>query len=210
MKRFFPFIALIISSSVFASTTQPRHNISIGTDGLGWSAGSRVYKWDEDVSGIDKNEATKANAAISYNYIFENLVMLGIGYKAEVSNQEFKDSDGNKQKKETTDGELSLSLGYNFNQDLFNSWWVKGTWGTGHYKDTTKDTSGKSSLEFDYNYLGIGLGKRISLSSWGLANVSYNPSIRLASADISGDAEDNGLESATEFKIEIIKIDLLF
>lgn len=203
-------IVAVFSLSVHAQGDQPKHVISIGTDGFGWSGLSQVFNWDKDESGIKDHNVSEGSLKLNYSYVFETRVMLGAEIKSETSNSEIKAVDGSKTTDDTSDTQMGISLGYNFNEDLNRSWWVKGTLGSGKYKSETKDADGTSEFEFGYSYFTLSAGKRISLESWGLKNVSYNPSISFSSASVRGDAHDAGLDTATIAQLDIIKVDILF
>lgn len=196
--------------ATFAQGTQPKHIVSIGTDGFGWSGLTRVFDWDKDKSGIKNHEATESKLNLNYNYVLPNRLMLGAILTVESDSSEIKETNGDKTKSESSETELGLSLGYNFNEDINNSWWVQGVLSSGKYEQKTKDSTDTETFDYDYSAFYLNAGRRISLDSWGLKNVSYNPSISIASAKLSGDAESAGVERAGMFKLEIIKFDILF
>ncbi len=200
----------LLSVSAFAEGDQPKHIISIGTDGLGWSGLSDIYKWDKDDSGIKDHTKSEGNLKLNYNYVFASRLMLGVDISSTSSKEEIKTVAGTKTTDETSETRIGLSLGYNFNEDLFRSWWIKGTLGSGSYKNRTKDSTGTDKTEYGYSFVTFSGGKRISLESWGLKNFSYSPSISISSAKVDGDAHDAGLDSIAEVKFDIIKLDILF
>jgi opacity protein-like surface antigen len=200
---------LVMASSVLAQD-QPKHIISIGTDGFGWSGLGQVFEWDKDESGIKEHKYSEGSLKLNYSYVFESRFMLGFELSNETSKNEQEDTAGDKTTDETTTSEIGVSIGYNFNQDIYRSWWIKGALGSGKYKNETKEAGVKTDFEYGYTSFTISGGKRVSLESWGLKNLSYNPSIAITSAKISGDAEDAGLETARQVKLEIIKFDVLF
>lgn len=203
-------LASSFSLVALAEGNQPRHIFSIGTDGFGWSGLATNFEWDKDKSGIKDHEITESKLKLNYSYVFSNRVMLGAILSVESSETEIKETNGEKTNSEEKDTEIGLSIGYNFNEDVYNSWWIQAVLASGEHEEETKDSSGKETFDYDYSTFYLNAGKRISLDSWGLKNVSYNPSISIASSKISGDAEDAGAERATQVKLEIIKIDILF
>lgn len=209
-KLLFAVLVSSISLVAFAEGTQPKHIISVGTDGFGWSGLAQVFDWDKDVSGVKKHEASESELELNYSYVFPNRVMLGALISVEASESEVKDTAGDKTKNEESGTELGISIGYNFNEDIYNSWWIQGILASGKFNDTTKDSSGKEELDYGYSAFYIKAGKRINLDSWGLKNISYNPTISVTTAKISGDAEDAGLEEISQFNLEIIKFDIVF
>lgn len=206
-------VAVLVSSFslvALAEGTQPKHIISIGTDGFGWSGLSMNFDWDKDKSGIKNHETSEGNLKLNYSYVFSNRVMLGAILTVNSEKSEIKETNGDKTTDESSDTELGLAIGYNFNEDVNNSWWVQAVLSSGKHEEETKDSSGKSTFDYGYSAFYLNAGKRISLDSWGLKNVSYNPSISISSAKLSGDAEDAGAETAAGARLEIIKIDILF
>ncbi len=204
-------LALSFSLGALAEGDQPKHIISIGTEGFGWSGLAQNFDWDKDESGVKDHTYNEGNLSLNYSYVFLNRLMLGAELSVKTTESEIKDTAGDKTKTETSETEFGLSLGYNFNEDVYNSWWIKAVIASGNYEEESKDSSGKTEFEYDYNAVDLRGGKRINLDSWGLKNVSYNPSISLGSTTkVSGDAEDAGLEKITQVKIDILRIDILF
>lgn len=206
-------LAVLVSAfSVVASAqeNQPKHIISIGTDGFGWSGSAQTFDWDKNTSGIKDHDSSRSKLELNYSYVFPNRVMLGALVTVESSESEIKDLAGNKTKSEENNSEIGISLGYNFNEDVYNSWWIQGILSSGRSEEITKDSTGKEEFDYSYKAFYINAGKRINLDSWGLKNISYNPSISIATAKVSGDAEDAGLETLTQVRINIIKFDILF
>lgn len=190
---------------------QPRHIISISTDGFGWSGLAQVFNWDKDDSNIDSHETTDGEIKLNYNYVLATRFMIGAELISETSTSEIKNTLNQKIKSESKETEFGISLGYNFHDDLLNSWWTKISIGSGSSYTYTKDSTGSTDEDIKYGYFGLALGKRFNLKSWGTKNISYNPTISIKSASFTGsDAKDVGLESAGEFKIDLIKIDILF
>lgn len=214
MKKFFAFITMVsISSFAFAQGQRPQHLVSVGTNGLGWSGVATVFEWDEDKSGINENESSNSNINLNYAYIFQNNFMIGAGLSVESEKSEIKDSAGDTFSEEEATTAVSLGVGYNFNDDLNNSWWITGSFTTGSVRTESRDptaTPVNSDSKSSFSGFEIAVGKRISLSSWGLGNISYSPSIEFGSIAFSDDAEDAGLESASAVALNILKFDILF
>lgn len=210
MKKLLVAFTFLFSFSLFAQTEQPRHLISIGTDGFGWSGIGNIFDWDKDESGIKKHESSSSELILNYSFIFPNRVMLGAFIFSETSESTIKLTDGSKVKSEDSSTEFGVGVGYNFNEDLFNSWWVQAIVSSGKWHEKSKDLSGTDESDDRFTSFYLKLGKRINLDSWGLKNISYNPSITFATAKFSGDMNDMGLEKASQFQLEIIKFDILF
>jgi len=206
-------LASSFSLVALAEGTQPKHIISVGTDGLGWSGLGNKFKWDEDKSGVKDQDSSNGSLALNYNYVLPNRIMLGAELIYENEKSEIKYTSGDKETSETTTSSLALSVGYNFNEDLFNSWWVKGSLGGGSIKSETEDTTEtppKTDSDIGVSFVTIEGGKRFSFDSLGLKNFTYSPSIAITSASYSDDAKDAGLESSTSVQLNVLKFDILF
>ena len=203
-------LCLMLPALAFAEGNQPKHIFTIGTDGFGWSGLATTFDWDKEKSGIEENTYSEGNLKLNYSYVFPNRLMLGAEIMVKSEESESKDTAGDKETSEESTTEFGISLGYNFNEDIYNSWWLKGTLGSGSYESKEEDSTSTTEVEYGYTAFTLSFGKRISLDSWGLKNFSYNPSIAFTSGTVSGDAEDAGLDKFTHLKLEIIKFDILF
>ena len=211
--KYFIALAMIASMSLAsAADDQPKHIFGISSDGFGWSGMATMFEWDKDKSGIKDDEMTEGKLTLDYSYVFTNKIMLGLELRSETENREQKRENGTKIKSESSDVSVGIKVGYNFQDDLFNSWWVSGMIFGANSKSEVKDTADNSKTKFDGSGSGFTLafGKRISLDSWGLKNISYNPTASLSSITFQDDAEDAGLEDGTSFRLDLIKIDILF
>ena len=213
MKKLLVAAVVLSFSFVALAQTQPKHIISIGTDGLGWSGLGTKFDWDKDKSGVKDQDFSHGNLALNYNYVFSNRVMIGAELFYEMDKNETKYDNGRKVTDETTASSFALSVGYNFNEDVFNSWWIKGSIGGGSIETEEKDTANtpqKSDSDIGVQFVSIEIGKRFSFDSWGLKNFSYSPSILVGSSTYDEDADDAGLDSSGTFQINILKFDILF
>ena len=199
-------VASLFSLSAFASPDQSKHIISIGTDGLGWSGLTTFFDYNKPKSGIKNSETSGGSLKLNYNYVFANRVMVGGDLYFDNEKNVTKSASGTKTINETTLSTIAVSVGYNFNNDLFKSWWIKTLIGVGSVQ--TEIPSKKTDNEI--SFITIEGGRRFSFASWGLQNFSYSPSVAVTSAAYSKDAEDNGLNSSTTVQINILKFDILF
>ena len=199
-------VASLFSLSAFASTDQPKHIISIGTDGLGWSGLTKFVDYNKRKSEFKDSETSGGSLKLNYNYVFASRVMVGGDLYFESEKNVTKSASGTKTTKETTLSTIALSVGYNFNDDLFKSWWIKTLIGVGSVQEEIPGNKTDNGISF----ITIEGGKRFSFATWGLQNFSYAPSLAVTSAAYSKDAEDNGLNSSTTVQINILKFDILF
>ena len=199
-------IASLFSVSAFASTDQPKHIISIGTDGLGWSGLTTFFDYNKSKSGIKNSETSGGSLKLNYNYVFASRMMVGGDLYFDNEKNVTKSASGTKTTNETTLSTIAMSVGYNFNEDLFKSWWIKTLIGVGSVQEEIPGNKTDNGISF----ITIEGGKRFSFETWGLQNLSYAPSVAVTSAAYSKDAEDNGLNSSTTVQINILKFDILF
>lgn len=209
MRNLFLIIALFLTQAALASD-QPRHIVSVGTDGLGLSAISEVFDWNSGKSGIKDDSNSVGSLKLNYNYVFDNRVMLGGEVSIDSVTTETKFENSPRTKSQTSDSRIGISVGYNFGQDLYQSWWIRGIIGSGNKHGETKIGAIKTKKDFDFGYLTISGGRRISLQSWGLKNVTYNPSLSITSISGDGTGIYKGLDGVSRAVLDIVRIDILF
>lgn len=202
-----------VSLNAFAEGDQPKHLIAVTTDGLGWSGFGNKFDWDKDKSGVRDSDYSNGKLALNYGYIFESKVMVGAELNYEYEKSETEYDTGDKESEETTTSSLALFIGYNFNEDLFNSWWVKASLGAGSIETESKDTTAtpqETDSDIGVSFITIEAGKRFSFEGLGLKNLTFSPSIAFTSASYDEDADDAGLNESTAATLNIIKFDILF
>jgi len=214
VKKFLCVVLLSgVALSSWADSARPHHVVSVGTDGLGLSGLGAVFNWDKDDSGVKDHEGSEGNLRLNYHYIFSNGVMLGGEFKNSQETQDFKYTSGEKYSSKESSSSLALSVGYNFNDDFYNAWWVRGALGAGSIKSETKDTTEtpqKTTSEYSTTFVRLEIGKRFSFDGIGLKNVTYSPSVALTSFKYGKDAKDDGLKSSLAVQINLLKFDLVF
>lgn len=210
MKKLVPVLAVLAVTSAFAAE-QPRHIVSFGINGFGWSGAASVFDIDEDKNQLKDQESTESELSLNYSYVFPTRFMVGGELRAARETSESKFQDGTKIESEASDTSLGVSLGYNFNENLYESWFLEGTLAVGSIESETKET-GEAKVDSDSSYTQVKLefGKRLSFSSWGIQNFAYTPSIEISAYTFGDDAEDAGLDSATQVTLNILKFDVLF
>ncbi len=215
MKLLSLIVFTFVSFSVFsADSAQPHHAISLDSDGLGWSGLRNLFNWDDSkTAGIKDQNSSIGKLYLNYNYILENRVMVGLQLEYDKESIETKYASGRKKTQDDLNSSLAVSVGYNFNEDLFNSWWIKGFIGSGKINSESTDSSASpttTKTDINVGFVTMEAGKRISLSSWGLKNFSYSPSLAITSASYSNDAKSVGLKSSTSARLNLIKFDIVF
>ncbi len=210
------FIALLalLMVPVYAQSTQPHHLVSVDTDGLGWSGLNNLFDWDKSKSGnVSDQKSDIGKLKLNYSYILENRLMLGVALAYDKETIETKFANGTKKTDDTLTSTFAVSIGHNFNQDIFNSWWIKAFLGAGQIKNETEDTSAtpsKTTTDMGVSFVSLEFGKRFNFDSWGLKNISYSPSLAVTSSTFSKDAKDIGLRRAGSAQLNLIKFDILF
>ena len=198
----------------YAQSTQPHHLVSVDTDGLGWSGLNNLFDWDKSKSGnVSDQKSDIGKLKFNYSYILENRLMLGFALTYEKETIETKFANGTKKTDDSLNSTFAVSVGHNFNQDIFNSWWIKGFLGAGQIKNETEDTSAtptKTTTDTGVSFVSLEFGKRFNLDSWGLRNASYSPSLAVTSSTFSKDAKNIGLGRAGSAQLNLIKFDILF
>lgn len=210
MKKLVPVLAVLSVTSAFAAE-QPKHIVSLGIDTLGWSSTATIFDIDKDKNQLKDQDSTENKLLLNYSYVFPTRFMLGgeLGLSRETSESKYQ--SGNKTEAESNETFLGVSLGYNFNENLFESWFIEGTLGVGSMESETKETgSAREKSDSSYSYFKVEFGKRLSFGSWGIANFAYTPSIELSAYSFGGDAKDVGLERASQARLNLLKFDVLF
>jgi hypothetical protein len=175
---------------------------------------SNLFDWNQSKTGgvhDQKSNVTKFN--LNYNYILPNQMMVGLEFSYDNETIETKYASSKKITTEALTSTFALSVGYNFNEDFYNSWWLKGFLGSGVLKNVTEDSSKspeKTTSDVGLNFVTFEFGKRFSLNSWGLKNFSYSPSLAIISAKYNKDADDIGLKTSSSAQLNVLKFDILF
>ncbi|WP_408097649.1 hypothetical protein ACJVC5_01675 [Peredibacter sp. HCB2-198] len=210
MKKLVPVLAVLSVTSAFAAE-QPKHIVSFGVDGLGWAGTATVFDIDKDKNQLKDQESTESKLLLNYSYVFPTRFMLGgeLGVSRETSESKFQ--DGTKIETEASEVFAGISLGYNFNENLFESWFIEGTLLVGSIESETKETGvADEDSDSSYSAFKVEFGKRLSFASWGIANFAYTPSIEVTAYSFDDDAKDAGLDSATQARLNLLKFDVLF
>lgn len=192
---------------------QPKNLISITTDGFGWAGSGTSYKFDKDKSTRDEQTTSEGKLALNYAYIFQSRFMLGgeIFYEGSRTKVDFQNGDD--LETNSTTSSLAVILGYNFNENIYNSWWIMGKLGGAVAKTEVKDSTAtprNTDTEVTSGFAALEFGKRFQFSSEKMKAFTFSPSIELRSDQFGKDADDAGVESALTATINILKFDLLF
>ncbi|HXH73519.1 MAG TPA: hypothetical protein VNJ08_01040 [Bacteriovoracaceae bacterium] len=206
---------LVLSMFVFVASASAadntRHIISMGSDGFGWSGVGEQFKWDKSKNTSDNVEESEGSLELNYLYLMRNRMMVGGEISYATEKIVVKDVNDDIIKSEEDKASIGLSVGYNFADNLMESWWIKGTLARVTQENKLKRTA-MSPVRNDVsgNALKFALGKRFNLANFNLLNIAYAPSIELSSVKYGSSADDMGLDSSTEVTINFIKFDLLF
>jgi len=179
------------------SSSTPHHLFMISTDGLGGKLESSKY----DPGTGESTKESAQGIRLNYHYIFESSFMLGFELSAAHSVEKYGTLE-----RTTNETNALFSLGINFNEDFYNSWYLRAMAGKEFYKSTTDGAQTKAD-SFD---LGAELGKRFSFGMDKYKNISYSPSISIKRAVVNN---DNGLDTKplmTIWSIDLLKFSVLF
>lgn len=214
MKFILVFCSLLLAGNVLAQSESPKHMVMFGNSfSAGWSGSASTADVDSDM-GIDDYEVTNGNFKINYAYAVAPQVQIGIDFDTERDTSEVKANAGGKIESEDTSTSLLLFALFNFSDNLYESFYLGGGFGKVWVNEETKDSTGGSSTktesEYDADSVFVTFGKRFNLKSMGISNLTYSPSITYVHNKINGDLEDAGVNSISQFRIDLVKFDLLF
>lgn len=206
--------ALILSFNVFAegeAVSSPKHQITFGNDSFGWDGSSTATDTDKSL-GIKDFSLSEGNFNLNYAYQVFPQFQIGAEISSSTEEQEIKYEAGGKYTDEDSTTTFAAFITYNTNEDLNNSFFITASLGKSIVKSETKDTSdgSKTDSKYDASIISGALGKRFSMQKLGIQNLVYSPKISFVSAKIGGDLEDEGVNSAFQVKIDVLRFDLLF
>jgi hypothetical protein len=210
LKLIIVFVA--VGSFAAHALEKPRHLIGVGTDGFGWSGLAITHEKDEQKSNIKDQSTSVGRMDLNYHYLWSNGWMLGAELRyTNISSEYKRPNTDEKIESEYTETAFGVSVGYNFNEDFYRSWWVKAVFGGGSERDREQDATSTETDNYRTSSFGLAVGKRFSLESWGLRNVTYAPSISWTRKRYSGsDADRDGLEATSQGRIDLLRLDILF
>ena len=214
LKSSFILVLFLISFSAFSQEEQPKHMVVFGNDfAAAWSGKAGTADVDSSL-GIDKYDLSEGKIQLNYAYRLAPQFQLGLDFTNSMEGSEVKAKAGGKIKSEDYYTSLVLFGVINFSERLNDSFYLVGGYGKGWNKDISKDSTGgtveETRLEYDQNIFYVGFGKRFNLKFAGIENLTYSPSISYQHSKISGDLEDQGVNSISVVSLDIIKFDLLF
>lgn len=199
---FFPLISL--------ANEYPKHMVQITTHGLGVGAAfERTYPRDE--SNFRKFDVFKGEIDFNYAYTLTHRLQLGFLFSNRNEKRNFETKDDDRGRVAYYNLLLGLSLILNFSDDLMNSYYSGLTFSAlNHEEEYTKTVF--DYLEDDKNAetYEIFFGKRWSLKHWGLANITYSPTLSFYMQRARKDYEDDGLQDNMALNFEVVKFDVLF
>lgn len=214
MKFILVLCSLLLAGNVFAQSETPKHMVMFGNSfSAGWSGSSSTADVDSDL-GIDDFNVTNGNFKINYAYTVAPRFQLGVDFESEMSTSEVKMKAGGKVKSEDRSTSLLIFGIYNFSDDLKNAFYFGAglgkEWNEEEAKDSTGGTTEKSEVEYDADTFFLTFGKRFDLKGMGIENLTYSPGITYLHGKVNGDLEDAGVNSISQFRIDLVKFDLLF
>ena len=208
----FLFIALS-SSLVYA--TEPRHMISLGANGLGWS--SAYERMDTKSSSPFKSvDYFLSNIALNYAYRLNDRFQIGAFYEGIHSEYKWKNRDGRTSPTEVEYNNYGIFVLYNFSDEIRDTYFAGYSFGIMNMEEENShdfnDAEGKAPFELDdiSSVHEAIFGKRFTLKQFKLENLSYAPTLRVYYKTHGKDFTDNGIQNGWGASIQPIRFDLFF
>ncbi|HXH29449.1 MAG TPA: hypothetical protein VNJ01_01430 [Bacteriovoracaceae bacterium] len=188
-----------------------KHQVSFGNTFSTAASGSRTSL------GLNKDSDAISyllgDADLSLNYAYKVLPRFQVGGIAGYSNdsEDIKYRDGSTLTEASTDIRIYLFVTFNFSQALSSSYYVTGLLGKELSDSESKDSAlGTTKTDSDKTGAGLIFGKRFSLRSLGIVNLTYSPSISFKREIAGGDLKKEGTDNLDSITLDLIKFDLLF
>lgn len=214
MKKILVLMFTLISINVHAQEEQTKHMVMFGNSfNFGWNGSGSTADVDSKL-GIKDYLLSEGNFNVNYAYTVAPQFQLGLDVAVQTETEEAKAKAGGKVKSEEMSRSFAVFGVFNFSENLKESFYLGAAvgkmWVDNEVKDTTGGSTSKSETEYDGNLFYIGFGKRFSLKSLGIENLTYSPSISFQHVELSGDLEDAGVNSISTVTLDVVKFDLLF
>lgn len=214
MLKTFVVALLFVSTALFAQEKESKHMVMFGNQfTAGWSGSASRADVDSRL-GIDNLDIMNGEFNINYAYKIAPQIQIGIDIAAESTTNETKYNAGGKVKSEEDTSSLTLFGIFNFSENIQDSFYFGVGLGRGWSNEETKDTTEvpveKAKTESNMTLYYLAFGKRFNLEFMGIQNLTYSPGIAYSHFEMSGDLEDQGVNSISNFRIDIMKFDLLF
>lgn len=205
--------ALILISTANASEA-PRHMVSFGTNGLGWSGASEEIDTNKR-SPFKSVDYFLNNLSLNYAIRLFSHLQLGAFYQNYEDEYEFHHSNG-KSKSALQHSKYGTFLLYNFSKNLTESFYLGAAFSFFNTEEENShdftEAEGKAPFELDdegqtYEFI---IGKRFSLESFGIKHITYSPMVSFYHRQHGKDFDDQGARKGKGIFLQILKFDVLF
>lgn len=213
MKKLGLLLLMLFPFSAFSR--EPRHMITFGSRGLGWSG--TVERMETKPSSMFRNiDYYLSNLALNYAYRLYPRFQIGAFFENVHSEYKFHRKGNGHSSQELELNVLGVFLIYNFHDDIHDAYYIGlSASNTTHEEEISHDfadSEGKAPVELDdtnqtYEFL---FGKRIPIIMMGFENLSFSPQIRLFYQTHGKDFEDQDVKYGLGMTILPIRFDLIF
>lgn len=210
LKKLILMLSTVICTGLLAN--EVKHQVSFGANSnLTWNGTSATAKLNSATT-IDDFDLTGGNFAVNYFYSISERLQLGFLIDNEVDESEIRLKSGTKITSEDKNTAVYILAQYNFNNSFEGSWYAGFGIGREKSEDTTIDSSGanNSNTSFRINGTALWIGKRFSLKSLGIENLTYSPMLSFQHGKVKGDLQSQGIDEMSIVTLDILKLDLLF
>lgn len=209
------FLVLLMFWALPLLAREPRHMITFGTNGLGWSGTAERMETNSD-SNFKSIDYLLSNLAINYAYRLYPRFQIGVFYEGSHSEYKFRRKGGNTSTQEVELNTLGLFVIYNFSNDIHDAYYIGASASNASREEEIShdfaDSEGKAPIELDdtnqiYEFL---IGKRIPIVMMGFENLSFSPQIRMFYKTHGKDFDDQDVDHGVGMTIIPIRFDLIF
>jgi hypothetical protein len=210
-------LVLLLSLLVFPHLliAGPKHMISFGRDGLGWSGIREDIKTQED-SSFHSVDYILSDIGLNYAYRLTSRLQLGVFYQGVHSEYEFDSKNSGTQSVQIESNTTGLFFHLNFSDDLNDSWYSGLGFSITSYEEENskalEEAESKSPFELDdiSNTYELILGKRFSLRGFNVANLAFSPQLKIFRRSHGKDFDDQRIRNGTGLTVQPLRFDLLF
>ncbi len=210
MKKILVLASLALATSVFAADNKNMITVDVG-DVVRNEGNFNTHLNTQSYTNQDEKEGESKSFLINYarEVLPQFQVRVLLGYAASEDLTDVADDLW----KETSKTTYGVGLIYNFNEDLGNAWFVGATYVNQKVEYMQEQLGGNGPDESGaVSSMIIEAGKRFNIGNLAGMNFSWSPSLTYTTAaydeEIAGAFD--GEEKTTEFKVNLLKLDVLF
>ncbi len=213
MKLVIPLLLLMTTQQLAAK--EPRHMVSFGRRGAGWSATNEDLetRGSSSFRGVDY---FLNDLSLNYAYRVTSRIQLGAFYEGSHSEYRFRSTGGGRSTIETEVNTAGLFALTNFSSDLNDAWYAGYAFSITNVEEENSNDfenfEDKAPFELDdvSETHELIIGKRFSLRGFAVANLAFSPQLRLFYRSHGKDFDDQAVGNGTGVTMSPIRFDLLF